>query len=89
MCKKLLSLMLAIVLFVGTVSVSVPVYATGADSKVEIVTQPESTVVSKGERDCSCPLVAVPEKIHSDEAIAAYSTGYIDGWNGCLEKMQG
>ena len=49
MCKKLLSLMLAIVLFVGTVSVSVPVYATGADSKVEIVTQPESTVVSKGE----------------------------------------
>ena len=53
MRKKLLSMMLAILLFAGIASVSVPAYATGANvavasAAVEIVSQPKSAVVSYG-----------------------------------------
>ena len=50
---------------------------------------PRDTEVSKGERDCSCPLVAVPEKIDSERARNADEAGYIDGWNECLSKIVG
>lgn len=48
---------------------------------------PRDTEVSKGERDCSCPLVAVPEKIDPVKARGAYDVGYIEGYNTCLNKI--
>ena len=50
---------------------------------------PRDTEVSKGERDCSCPLVAVPEKIDPVKTKGAYDVGYIEGYNACLNKMFG
>lgn len=50
---------------------------------------PRDTVVRKGERDCSCLLVAVPEKMDPDKAMGAYSKAYTDGWNNCLEEILG
>ena len=50
---------------------------------------PRDTEVSKGERDCSCPLVAVPEKMDPAKARGAYDVGYIEGYNACLNKILG
>ena len=49
----------------------------------------KGTNISKGERDCSCPAVAVPEKIDSERARNADEAGYINGWNECLSKIVG
>lgn len=49
----------------------------------------KGTVISKGERDCSCPAVAVPEKMEPVNARRAYYVGYINGHNDCLKKITG
>lgn len=45
--------------------------------------------IAKGERDCSCPLVAVPEKLDTDSVKGAmeYACGF--GWNECLNRILG
>ena len=48
----------------------------------------KGTNISKGERDCSCPAVAVPEKMEPANA-RAYYVGYINGYNDCLKKITG
>lgn len=50
---------------------------------------PRDTEVSKGERDCSCPLVAVPDKMDPAKARGAYDTAYIEGWNAFRRKILG
>ena len=50
---------------------------------------PRDTEVSKGERDCSCPLVAVPEKMDPAKARGAYDTAYTEGWNAFRRKILG
>lgn len=47
------------------------------------------TVVRKGERDCSCPLVAVPERIDPRQAKNSNEAAYIEGWNECINKILG
>ena len=37
----------------------------------------KGTVISKGERDCSCPAVAVPGKMDPTKARGAYDIAYI------------
>lgn len=49
----------------------------------------KGTHISKGEKDCSCPLVAVPEKIEPERARNADEESYIDGWNACIDKILG
>ena len=48
---------------------------------------PKGTNVRKGERDCSCPLVAVPEMMDPAEAWGTYGKEYIDGWNNRLKRI--
>ena len=50
---------------------------------------PKGTYVMKGERDCSCPLVAVPEKMDPAKARGAYDTAYTEGWNAFRRKILG
>ena len=45
--------------------------------------------ISKGERDCSCPAVAVPERMDQADARGIYDVGYINGHNDCLSKITG
>lgn len=45
---------------------------------------PRDTEVSKGERDCSCPLVAVPPKLPLSNAD---SIAYIEGWNSFRARI--
>lgn len=47
------------------------------------------TVVRKGERDCSCPLVAVPERMDPEKARGAYDATRIEAWNKCIDKILG
>ena len=49
----------------------------------------KETTISKGERDCSCPAVAVPEKMDPTKARGAYDIAYIKGHNDCLSKITG
>ena len=49
---------------------------------------PRDTEVSKGERDCSCPLVAVPEKINV-ELVAPQRRERAKAWNNCIDKIMG
>lgn len=50
---------------------------------------PKGTVVIKGERDCGCPLVAVPEAMDPNRARGAYDMAYTNGWNAFREKLIG
>ena len=49
----------------------------------------KGTNISKGERDCSCPAVAVPEKIDPTKAASPFHGQYIQGWNSCVDKLLG
>lgn len=49
----------------------------------------KGTYVGKGERDCSCPLKLVPERMDPSKARGAYDVGYIEGYNNCLSKITG
>lgn len=49
----------------------------------------KGTVISKGERDCSCPAVAVPGKMDPTKARGAYDIAHIKGHNDCLSKITG
>lgn len=49
----------------------------------------KGTVISKGEKDCSCPAVAVPGKMDPTKARGAYDIAYIKGNNDCLSKITG
>ena len=49
----------------------------------------KGTEISKGERDCSCPAVAVPSPMDPDKARGAYDVGCIKGYNDCLSKITG
>ena len=42
--------------------------------------------ISKGEKDCSCPLVAVPKKLSMENPK---SIAYIQGWNDCIDRIMG
>ena len=46
----------------------------------------KGTHIAKGERDCSCPLVAVPPKLSMENPK---SVAYIEGWNDCRRKILG
>ena len=50
---------------------------------------PRDTEVSKGERGCSCPLVAVPDKMDPAKARGAYDTAYTEGWNAFRRNILG
>lgn len=45
--------------------------------------------IAKGERDCSCPLVAVPEKLDIKAAATMTSLGFMEGWNACIDRILG
>ena len=49
----------------------------------------KGTEISKGERDCSCPAVAVPEKKDIKVAANMTSLGFIEGWNACIDRILG
>lgn len=49
----------------------------------------KGTNISKGERDCSCPAVEVPEGMDPAEARGADDVGYIQGYNDYLAKITG
>ena len=49
----------------------------------------KGTTIIKGERDCSCPAVAVPKSMDLSKARGAYDVGYIEGYNACLNKILG
>ena len=49
----------------------------------------KGTHISGEGRDCSCPLVAVPDEIDPKKANGAYGVGYAEGWNNCLPKITG
>lgn len=49
----------------------------------------KGTEISKGERDCSCPAVAVPERMEPAKARGAYDVGYIEGWNSFRSRILG
>lgn len=49
----------------------------------------KDTIVSKGERDCSCPLVAVPDKMPYSESKGIAMASYIEGWNDYRRKLLG
>lgn len=42
--------------------------------------------ISKGERDCSCPLVAVPVKLDMSKSNCV---SYTEGWNDCRRRILG
>ena len=50
---------------------------------------PKGTYVMKGERDCSCQLVAVPERMDPAKARGAYDATRIEAWNECISKILG
>lgn len=49
----------------------------------------KGTTISKGERDCSCPAVAVPDEMDPAKARGAYDTAYTEGWNAFRRKILG
>ena len=49
----------------------------------------KGTNISKGERDCSCPAVAVPEKMNIKAAATMTNLRFIEGWNSCVDKLLG
>ena len=50
---------------------------------------PRDTEVSKGERDCSCPLRDIPEPLPYSEDKGMANASYIQGWNDCLKALVG
>ena len=50
---------------------------------------PRDTEVSKGERDCSCPLRDIPEPLPYSEDKGMANASYIQGWNDCLKALMG
>lgn len=48
----------------------------------------KGTNIIKGERDCSCPLVAVPKKINV-ELVAPQRRERAKAWNNCIDKIMG
>lgn len=46
----------------------------------------KGTNISKGERDCSCPLVEVPPRLSMDNPK---SVGFIEGWNSFRSRILG
>ena len=50
---------------------------------------PRDTEVSKGERDCSCPLRDIPEPLPYSEDKGMANASYIQGWNDCLKTLMG
>lgn len=55
----------------------------------KLLCPPRNIFVIKGERDCSCPLVAVPKKLDPEKARGAYDVVYIEGHNECIDKILG
>lgn len=49
----------------------------------------KGTNISKGERDCSCPAVAVPEKLDIKAAATMTSLRFIEGWNSFRSRILG
>lgn len=47
---------------------------------------PRDTEVSKGERDCSCPLIEVPPRLSMNDPK---SIGFIEGWNSFRSRILG
>ena len=46
-------------------------------------------IKKRRKHDCSCKLVAVPERMDPAKARGAYDVGYIEGYNACLNKILG
>ena len=46
----------------------------------------KGTNIAKGEKDCSCPLVAVPVKLSMENTK---SIACIEGWNACIDRIMG
>ena len=48
----------------------------------------KGTNIAKGEKDCSCPLVAVPKKMNV-ERVTPQRMEYARGWNDCIDRIMG
>lgn len=45
--------------------------------------------LGRNDRDCSCPLVAVPAKQDYSQSKGIAMASYIEGWNDCINKLFG
>ena len=43
--------------------------------------------LGRNDRDCNCPLVAVPEKLPYSDAKGISMASYIEGWNACINEL--
>lgn len=55
----------------------------------KLLCPPRNIFVIKGERDCSCPLKPVPDKLDPAKVRDAHEAACIEAYNQCIEKLLG